>query len=117
MNIQIRRAVTVLILVAAIATVTRVFYPFNSDGETGSTGKIAAGALAPDFDATTLTGEKVSLKDYQGKRVLLNFWASWCKLCMREMPLLNKIHISSKTLKSKHCLSMLENLKGRYRII
>jgi hypothetical protein len=35
------------------------------------------GVLAPSFEAVTLDGRKVSLDDYRGKVVLLNFWASW----------------------------------------
>lgn len=42
--------------------------------------------LAPVFTLTNLDGEEVSLEDYRGKMVLLNFWASWCKFCDKEMP-------------------------------
>ncbi|MDH3322263.1 MAG: TlpA family protein disulfide reductase [Flavobacteriaceae bacterium] len=33
-----------------------------------------------------LNGEKVALKDFKGKRVLVNYWASWCTPCLKEMP-------------------------------
>jgi thiol-disulfide isomerase/thioredoxin len=45
-------------------------------------------AVAPNFTATTLTGDVVTLQDYKGKAVLLNFWASWCYPCRNEMPLI-----------------------------
>ena len=46
----------------------------------------SAGALAPDFELTTLDGKRVKLSDYRGKAVLLNFWATWCSPCKVEMP-------------------------------
>ncbi|HHY73343.1 MAG TPA: redoxin domain-containing protein [Bacillus bacterium] len=50
------------------------------------------GNLAPDFELVTLTGEKVKLSDYRGKKVLLNFWASWCGPCRAEMPDMQELH-------------------------
>ncbi|MFD1707658.1 peroxiredoxin family protein [Siminovitchia sediminis] len=44
------------------------------------------GDLPPDFTLETLDGETVSLSDYKGKKVILNFWASWCPPCKAEMP-------------------------------
>lgn len=40
----------------------------------------------PDFEATTLSGEKLRLQDFKGKAVILNFWASWCAPCVEEFP-------------------------------
>lgn len=42
--------------------------------------------VAQDFTLTTLQGEQVTLSDYKGKIILLNFWASWCEPCKEEMP-------------------------------
>ncbi|MEM6284500.1 MAG: redoxin domain-containing protein [Chloroflexota bacterium] len=40
----------------------------------------------PAFDVITLEGEEVNITDYRGKVVFLNFWATWCEPCQREMP-------------------------------
>lgn len=46
--------------------------------------------LAPDFTLMNLNDEEVSLSDYRGKYVLINFWATWCGICNMEMPDLYK---------------------------
>lgn len=47
---------------------------------------------APDFTLQNLKGEEVSLSDFKGKYVLINFWGTWCKWCDVEMPSLNKLN-------------------------
>jgi len=47
---------------------------------------LAVGQIAPNFTATTTTGEAISLNDLRGKTVLLNFWFTSCAHCKKEMP-------------------------------
>ena len=42
--------------------------------------------MAPDFTLDDLNGDAHSLSDYRGRVVILNFWATWCPPCRREMP-------------------------------
>lgn len=53
---------------------------------------IQKGQLAPDFELVDLQGNPVKLSDFKGKRVLLNFWATWCPPCRVEMPHMQKFY-------------------------
>jgi peroxiredoxin len=50
------------------------------------------GDLAPNVRLPNLQDESVSLADYRGKIVLVNFWASWCPPCQEELPDLQRIY-------------------------
>ncbi|MCI0766220.1 redoxin domain-containing protein [Bacillus sp. TL12] len=54
------------------------------------------GNVAPNFLLQTVDGKEVHLTDYKGKKVLLNFWASWCGPCKIEMPDMEKFYIDMK---------------------
>jgi len=49
---------------------------------------LRAGDKVPDFSLIDLSGKPVALSDLAGKGIVLNFWATWCPPCRREMPLL-----------------------------
>ena len=55
---------------------------------------LTKGDRAPEFELTTLDGKAVKLSDYQGKKVILNFWATWCPPCKAEMPHMQKYYES-----------------------
>jgi peroxiredoxin len=50
------------------------------------------GMLAPPFTLKDLEGREVSLEDFRGKGVLLNFWATWCPPCRKEIPALQEFY-------------------------
>lgn len=53
---------------------------------------LGIGDYAPEFNLENLAGEDIHLSDYQGKYLLLNFWATWCPPCRKEMPDLNEFY-------------------------
>lgn len=54
------------------------------------------GNVAVDFGLSTLDGEEIRLSSLQGRKVLLNFWATWCPPCKAEMPHLEKFYQSAR---------------------
>jgi len=50
------------------------------------------GKEAPDFTLTDMQGQQVSISQFRGKVVILNFWATWCPPCREEMPSMEKLY-------------------------
>lgn len=44
------------------------------------------GDIAPDFEFSAFDGQRLKLSDFRGRPVFLNFWATWCQPCKRELP-------------------------------
>ncbi|QUW23997.1 TlpA family protein disulfide reductase [Sporosarcina sp. Marseille-Q4063] len=74
----------------------------NIDSESG----LDKNERAPDFELTTLAGETVSLSDYKGKTVILNFWASWCPPCRVEMPFMENYYEENKDSENMEILAV-----------
>jgi peroxiredoxin len=66
-----------------------VFPAVGSESGTNSSAQL--GEYAPTFVVTAADGRNVSLSDYKGKALVLNFWATWCEACRREMPRLAEL--------------------------
>ena len=72
----------ILIAIAGIAIVAMSAYQYLT--------RPSAGDPAPAFSLEALDGSTVSLADYRGRPVLLHFFATWCGVCMKELPALAK---------------------------
>lgn len=70
---------------------------------------VRKGSPAPAFDLPTLAGERVSLSGLRGRVVLISFWASWCKPCLREMPFLARLQ---STLQRQGLSVLAINVEG-----
>ena len=62
----------------------------------------------PDFTLPNPAGKKLSLKDFRGKLVFLNFWASWCDPCREEMPAMERLY---QEFKGKGFVILAVNVK------
>ncbi len=81
------KAVLVIVVLAVIAAVVFIVL-----GQRQKFEPVNAGTDAIDFTLPDLAGKPVSLKDYRGKVVFLNFWATWCKPCEEEMPSMEALY-------------------------
>jgi cytochrome c biogenesis protein CcmG/thiol:disulfide interchange protein DsbE len=96
------------------------------------------GAPAPDFAVTTFDGKKLSLADFKDQVLVINFWATWCTPCKKELPLLNAYFAiqqthglrvvavttedsaplnSLKPLAAKVRFPMARSMRGPYRVM
>ncbi|MDM5212784.1 TlpA disulfide reductase family protein [Peribacillus sp. NJ4] len=83
-------ASVVLLSLFTIAIVQAMDNEPKENDEKDSLGGLKIGAKAPNFSLKTLDGKQVELSDYKGKKVMLNFWATWCPPCKKEMPDMEK---------------------------
>jgi cytochrome c biogenesis protein CcmG/thiol:disulfide interchange protein DsbE len=96
-------AITALLLAAAVAGVASGSLDGARPGQPGAPAG-ATPAIAPAFTLQALAapaggaargGHQVSLSQYAGRPVIVNFWASWCAPCQRETPLLASFYTAN----------------------
>ena len=63
----------------------------NSEGSGSDSAGQEQASRYKDFTGTLLGGGELTLSDYEGKVILLNFWATWCGPCVGEMPAFPKL--------------------------
>lgn len=88
-----KKAISIIIVMALVVIMIVTFVQNQNEknnaideDKLGKEVGIDKGQYAPDFTLETLDGEKLTLSDLQGKKVILNFWATWCPPCKQEMP-------------------------------
>lgn len=76
----------ILLIIFSLSLVVNIFSQENSTDNY----KVKVGDLAPDFEITLTSGKKIKLSSLRGKIVMLQFTASWCGVCRKEMPYIEK---------------------------
>jgi thiol-disulfide isomerase/thioredoxin len=87
MKINFKSGLIVGTLLACGALIYGYFYTQNIIEKT----KNVASIDLTQFDYQNIDGEKVELSDFSNKNILVNFWATWCKPCVEEFPLLSSV--------------------------
>ena len=75
-----------LVLTLAAALSVAAAWAQDDDDAIYAVDLIKAGQRAPDFKVQSLDGKVYTLKDFKGKYLVLDFWATWCPDCRKEMP-------------------------------
>ena len=94
MNKTIKLVIVIILLVGVIGGATLLYNKLGKDYERGNLSSSAdtqsseseEEIKAPDFTVLDYDGNEVKLSDYEGKPIVLNFWATWCYYCKEEMP-------------------------------
>lgn len=80
----------ILVLIAAIIVLGACSGETENAKATGATAK-NDGSLAPSFELVDVKGDTYKLADYEGKKVYVKFWASWCSICLAGLEELNTL--------------------------
>src|SRR5690606_6350142 len=109
-NSMVKKIVAASVLIVLIGIVIYNIWeqkPQNEVADNSQTGTEGAyittqssmlqeGDVPPDFEMETIDGQVVKLSDLKGKKVMVNFWATWCPPCKEEMPEIQKFYDAHK---------------------
>ena len=88
-----RYALVVVALGSCTVIGARVYLELNAPQPALATGQVSnTPAALPDFTLNDLYGEPRAISEWAGEPLLINFWATWCAPCRREIPLLQALH-------------------------
>ncbi len=84
----------IILIMGSLGTLLWMGLQMNEEPTTvfSEQAKAQQGGTAENFTLDTLDGGSVSLADYEGEVVVMNFWATWCPPCRAEMPGLNRFY-------------------------
>lgn len=88
-----RKAVSLALSLCCLLTAAARPSPLKADGKTDKrAGLLAVGDTAPDWTLRDAEGKAHALSEYRGRVVVLDFWATWCAVCSKVMPQMEKLH-------------------------
>lgn len=87
-----QKKISIFLIVALLIGAGSFFYLQNNTAQVAAKVGPEVGMEAPGFSLINMNDQEVNLSDYRGQKVFLNFWASWCPPCRKEMPDMQKLH-------------------------
>ncbi|MBT8131301.1 MAG: TlpA family protein disulfide reductase [Gammaproteobacteria bacterium] len=97
---NVRNAILLAALLTASAVAGYLVYDTKSAATADRSDKAAGEALSqmrPEFSLPDVTGKLRSINEWDGKALIVNFWATWCTPCLREIPLLIEMNDELKS--------------------
>jgi thiol-disulfide isomerase/thioredoxin len=89
----LRRSLVLIMLACSVIIGMRVYIELTANEQPANTGPVlSAPEELPEFVLADIWGDKHSISEWSARPLLINFWATWCAPCRREMPLLQTLH-------------------------
>src|SRR5689334_7653266 len=100
----VTRVISIILCVGTLAIIALGLFSPNvpsitSHNTSQSSVGLDVGDAAPNFTLATLNGNRVSLSDYRGKPVMLNFWYATCPGCLVETPAMQRFYAAQQAAK------------------